>query len=68
MYLSKFLVWGYYYYEIFKNFYLKLVLLKFNVYFENSCNSVNVYLLLKVIVLVDLRDKYIFLLKKYVLD
>lgn len=57
--------WGYYYYEIFKNFFLKLDLL--NVDFEYSCNCVIVFFLLNEIVLEGLRDIYIFLLKIYVL-
>lgn len=68
VYLSKLSARGYYYHETFKNLYLKLASLKFNVYSENSCNNVNVYSSSKATVLVDLRDKYIFPLKKYVSD
>lgn len=68
VYLSKLSDRGYCYHETFKNLYLKLASLKFNVYSENSCNNVNVYSSSKATVLVDLRDKYIFPLKKYVSD
>lgn len=66
VYLSKLSDRGYYYHETFKNLYLKLASL--NVYSENSCNNVNIYLSSKATVLVNLRDRYIFPLKKYVSD
>lgn len=66
VYLSKLSARGYYYNETFKNLYSKLASL--NVYSEDSCNNLNVYSSSKATVLEDLRDKYIFQLKKYVLD
>lgn len=66
VYLSKLSARGYYYNETFKNLYSKLASL--NVYSEDSCNNLNVYSSSKATVLEDLRDKYIFQLKKYVSD
>lgn len=66
VYLSKLSARGYYYHETFKNLYSKLASL--NVYSEDSCNNLNVYSSSKATVLEDLRDKYIFQLKKYVSD
>lgn len=66
VYLSKLSARGYYYHETFKNLYSKLASL--NVYSEDSCNNLNVYSSSKATVIEDLRDKYIFQLKKYVLD
>lgn len=66
VYLSKLSARGYDYHETFKNLYSKLASL--NVYSEDSCNNLNVYSSSKATVLEDLRDKYIFQLKKYVSD
>lgn len=66
VYLSKLSARGYHYNETFKNLYSKLASL--NVYSEDSCNNLNVYSSSKATVLEDLRDKYIFQLKKYVSD